>query len=38
MINGAERSIEGSGDVGLLFVRLMQAGAHYLQPLCVQAK
>lgn len=38
MINGAERSIEGSGDVGLLFVHLMQADSHYLQPLCVQAK
>lgn len=38
MINGAERSIEGSGDAGLLFVHLMQPGAHYLQLLCVQAK
>lgn len=38
MINGAERSIEGSGDAGLLFVHLMQPGSHYLQPLCVQAK
>lgn len=33
MINGAERSTEGSGDAGLLFVHLMQAGSHYLQPL-----
>lgn len=38
MINGAERSTEGSGDVGLLFVHLMQPGSHYPQPLCVRAK
>lgn len=38
MINGAERSIAGSGDVASLFVRLMQPGSHYLQPLCVPAK
>lgn len=38
MINGAERSIAGSGDVASLFVPLMQPGSHYPQPLCVPAK
>lgn len=38
MINGAERSTEGSGDVGSLFVHLMQAASHYLQPLRARAK